>query len=100
MIRHIVMVKFHEFAEGRTKAENLELVAARLRALPSLISSIRKFEVGINQLESPRAYDLTILADYDDWEGLDFYAKHPEHVSVVEYMSKLREVSHSCDYEV
>jgi hypothetical protein len=94
------MIKFYDEADGRSKAENVQLVATMLRALPAQIETIKSFEVGINQLDSPRAYDLSILADYDNWEDLDLYTKHPAHVAVVEFLNKVREVTHSCDYEV
>ena len=39
MIRHIVMWKFKEMAEGATKAENLRKVKSLLEALPDTILS-------------------------------------------------------------
>ena len=94
------MIKFYDEADGRSKAENVQLVATMLRALPAQIKTIKSFEVGINEYDSPRAYDLSILADYNSWEDLKFYNTHPAHVAVVEFLNKVREVTHSCDYEV
>ncbi len=100
MIRHIILIKFYDEADGRSKAENVQLVAKMLRALPAQIETIKSFEVGINEYDSPRAFDLSIFADYDNWNDLEFYIKHPAHVAVVEFLNKVREVTHSCDYEV
>ena len=42
MIRHIVMWKFKEEAEGKTKRENMLFVKDQLYALPALIPEIKK----------------------------------------------------------
>ncbi|MBR3290193.1 MAG: Dabb family protein, partial [Clostridia bacterium] len=40
MIRHIVMFKFKEEADGRTKAENVAITKSMLDALPGKIDWI------------------------------------------------------------
>ena len=46
MIKHIVMFKLKEKAEGRDKAANIQLLKAMLDALPARIKEIKFFEVG------------------------------------------------------
>ena len=53
MIRHIVMWKFKETAEGATKAENLHKVKGLLEALPDTIPVIRRMEVHLKETPSP-----------------------------------------------
>ena len=48
MIKHIVMWKFKEEAEGCTKAENIAKVKAMLEALPEKIDFIREMQVNVN----------------------------------------------------
>ncbi len=90
MLKHIVMWKFKDEAEGKTRAENCRLVKERLEALPAKISLIRKLEVGINEFPSPMSADLVLLTEFATKEDLDSYAVHPDHVKVSEYVGKVR----------
>ena len=47
MIKHIVMWKFKDFAEGATRQENLLKVKSMLEALPEKIDFIREMHVEI-----------------------------------------------------
>ena len=42
MIRHVVMWKFKENAEGKTKEENMAIVTEKLYALLPVISELKK----------------------------------------------------------
>lgn len=90
MLRHIVMWKFKDEAEGKTRAENCRLVKERLEALPAKISLIRKLEVGINEFPSPMSADMVLITEFASKEDLDSYAVHPDHVKVSEYVGKVR----------
>jgi hypothetical protein len=100
MIKHVVMFKFFDEADGRSKVENLKISAEMLESLPQKISSIISFSVGINQLVSPRALDLCIVSEFQTWTALEEYASHSAHLEVVDFLKKVREFSHSCDYEI
>jgi hypothetical protein len=89
MIKHIVMFKFNEFAEGRNKQENIQLLKDYLEALPSMIGEIKFFEVGINFAQIPVAYDLVLLSEFITKEDLYSYQKHPEHVKVAGFVGKV-----------
>ena len=45
MIKHIVMWKFKDEAEGLTKTENIQKVKSMLEALPQKIDFIREMHV-------------------------------------------------------
>lgn len=100
MLKHIVMWKFKDEAEGKTRAENCRLVKERLEALPAKISLIRKLEVGINEFPSPMSADLVLLTEFATKEDLDSYAVHPDHVKVSEYVGKVRLERIVADYIV
>ena len=99
MIKHVIFLKFFENADGDSKAKNLHKASQILKNLKEEISVLRTLSVGINQLESTRAFDMCLIAEFDDWKALDVYSNHPAHLKAVEYLNKVREVSHSCDYE-
>ena len=82
MIRHVVMWKFKESAEGKTRRENMELVRERLLALPALISQIRRLEVGFDTRGTDSSYDVMLLTEFDSMEDLEAYIVHPDHQAV------------------
>ena len=88
MIRHIVMFKFKESAEGRGKAENIGTLKSMLEALPSRIEEIRSFEVGVNFLAANVAYDVVLVSEFESVEALYSYQKHPMHLKVADFVSK------------
>ncbi len=100
MIKHIVMWKFKDEAEGRTKAENCRYIKERLEALPPIISRIRKLEVGINFNTSAMAFDMALYSEFDSQEDLEIYQNHPEHKKVSEYVTKVREARAVADYTI
>ncbi len=90
MFRHIVMWKFKDEAEGKTKAENCLYIKAGLEALPAHIPFIKKLEVGINEYHSSMASDMVLIVEFDTKEDLDLYAVHSEHVKISDYVTKVR----------
>jgi len=99
MFKHIVLFKLHEEAEGASKAENAIKIKKLLEGLPAKIPMIREYEVGINIIESERAYDISLISTFNGMEDLNGYLEHSEHKKAGEYISKLRQSSVSCDYE-
>lgn len=89
MLRHVVMWKFKDEAEGRSKAENLSLVQENILALIPLIPQIQSLQVGIDTFHTPASYDLVLIGDFADREALETYINHPEHQKVGAYTSKV-----------
>ncbi len=98
MLKHIVMWKLKEFAENNHKNENAKKMKEMLESLKNKINEINHIEIGINVFESERAYDVSLYIEFKDKEAHDIYQKHPEHLKVVDFITKIREVSHSVDY--
>ncbi len=101
MIRHIVMFKFKEEAEGRTKAENIAITKAMLDALPEKIDLIRSSTVVTNSPDANQEnYDLCLISDFDSFEDLNAYIVHPDHKAVGAFMRPVR-LSRACvDFEI
>ena len=100
MIKHIVMFKLKENAEGGTAEENAAKCSQILMNLPSRIDFIRSMEVGINYKASARALDLVLIAEFDTKEDLESYIIHPAHVAAADFIMKVRNDAYSVDYEV
>jgi len=92
------MFKFREDKPENKKIQLLEVKRA-LDLLPDYIPEIRSFEVGINILETPRAYDLVIVSEFDSLESYEVYRDHPSHLDAIEIISKYRIDAKSVDYQ-
>ncbi len=100
MVKHIVMFKFLENACGRTKAENVNIAANMLKDLQGKVPTLVASEVNINsESASNTNYDLVLVCDYNDWQGLEEYIVHPLHKAVGEFMKDVRESRACVDYE-
>lgn len=100
MIKHIVMWKLKEFAEGKDKVENANIIKASLEDLQDKINEIKFIEVGININNSAQAYDIVLYSHFENMEDLNIYQKHPLHVKVADFVGKVREERVVVDYEI
>lgn len=100
MIKHIVMWKLKEEAEGKTKAENALELKKRLEALKAEIVEIKEIEVGLNICDSDQAYDVVLNSVFEDEASLERYQKHPKHLAVGSFIGKIREERVVVDYQL
>jgi len=100
MIKHIVMFKLRESAEGRDKAGNIRALKAMLEALPAKIEEIKFFEVGVNFFEGIVAYDVVLISEFESVEALQRYQKHPMHLNVFDFVGKTCEGRVVVDYVI
>ena len=92
MIQHIVMFKFKETAQGKTKAENLQEAKERMMALRDQIPQIQGMEVRFAaEGSAPTNYDYILISQFNTMEELEIYQKHPAHVAFGKFVSELRE---------
>ena len=100
MVRHLVLFKLADEAEGKSRAENALWIKERLEALVEVIPVIRKMEVSVNHPDAPSEnHDVVLDSEFDTWGDLRAYAIHPEHVKVAEYIAKVRTGRAAIDYE-
>jgi hypothetical protein len=100
MIKHIVMWRLFDFADGKGKKENALQLKEKLLSLPEKIPQIKKMEVGINIDQTDAASDVALYSEFDSLEDLRTYQKHPEHQKIVEFLNKVRSEKRVVDYEV
>lgn len=100
MIRHVVMWKFKESAEGKTKLENMEWVREHLYALLPVIPEIKKMEIGFDVNHTDASMDLMLLTEFDSLDTLSTYAVHPEHLKVSTYVRRVVESRVVLDCEI
>lgn len=87
-VRHIVTWKLAE-TDPALKAEQIERVRSGLESLPAAVSDIRSLQVGVNGAGGDDNWDVVLLADYDDEDGLRRYVEHPEHQKVAAYIQSV-----------
>jgi len=100
MIKHIVMWKLKDFAEGKSSIENAKLIKEMIEGLKVIIPQIREAEVGININPSDAAFDVALYSSFDSKQDLDIYQQHPEHLKIGEFIAKIRTGRVVVDYEV
>ncbi len=100
MIKHIVMWKLKNNAEGATKTENAKLMKQKLEALPQKIEALQSAEVGINftEVENESVCDVVLTTTCNTEDDLKAYAQHPEHQKVVQFILKVTKERRVVDY--
>ena len=93
MLTHVVMFKLRDRSAGHV-AHCKEL----LDGLPPLIPEIRRFDVGVNVIESPRSYDLVLVSEFDDEAALQRYQLHTTHAEVQAYLRDQADAVAVVDY--
>lgn len=101
MIKHVVMWKLKEVAEGKTKHENAKIMKELLEGLPAKINELDAAEVGINIFEGEDVAisDIVLTTECKDEEALKAYAVHPEHKKVVQFIVKVAAERRVVDYK-
>ena len=79
MIRHLVVFTFRP----GTTAEQVDELARRLRELPGLIPTIRRYELGTDLRLRDGNADFAVVAEFDDVDGFLTYSEHPAHQAVI-----------------
>ncbi|HAM25662.1 MAG TPA: stress responsive alpha-beta barrel domain-containing protein [Microbacteriaceae bacterium] len=85
MLKHVVCWKIADTdsAEGR---EKIERIVSGLQSLVGTVPSIRALSVGPTVVTGPNHWDLGLIVDFDDEDGLEAYQVHPEHQKVGGYI--------------
>lgn len=98
MVKHIVMWKFKDYAEGLSKQDNILKVKSMLEALPKKIDFIREMRVEINVNPKDGMYDAMLISAFDSIDDVNRYRVHPDHKIISEYVALIRTNRASVDY--
>ena len=94
MVRHIVFLKLED-----NYAANKKVVQERIMSMQGKIDVLKHLEVGINFSPEERAFDLALVSDFDNKEGLNAYAINPLHLEVISFLKSIHTVTKVVDYE-
>ena len=97
MFKHIVMFKIKdELDVGATSKELCE----KLSTMPSHIEEIVSIDIGINQIPSPTAFNVSLITTHKDKESYEKYQAHPYHQQIKSYVVNVTKDRALVDYEI
>ena len=100
MIKHIVMWKLHELAEGMNKEDNALKMKQWLEDLELEIPEIQNLEVGINFNNSDDAYDIVLYSEFKNKALLETYQNHPAHIEFKGKIKNIRSAKKVVDFKI
>lgn len=104
MIRHVVMWKLKDEAEGATKQKNAEKMKLILEGLKINIDEIKNVEVGINITkeddEPGSAFDVVLISDFETELDYTMYTRNTHHKKAIEFINSVIEERYFVDYKV
>lgn len=98
MLKHVVMWRFIDGADGKSKRRHALWVKENLEALVGVIPEIHSLEVGVNVCVAGTAYDAVLVSAFDDADAMERYKAHPAHVAVAGYFKGITEGRAEADY--
>jgi hypothetical protein len=99
MIKHIVIWRLKDRAEGNDRAENALIVKQRLESLAGRIPGMKAIEVGIDFSGSDASGDIVLYSEFSGREALDAYQKHPEHLAMKDFIGNVTQERRVVDYD-
>jgi hypothetical protein len=100
MIKHIVLWKLKDFAEGSTKQQNALKIKIMLEDMRGKIPGMLKLEVGLNFETSETASDILLYTEFESRDALNVYQDHQVHLKVKNFIPLVRTERRVVDYEV
>jgi len=99
MIRHIVMWKLKEEAEGADRLSNAREMKRRLDECAAIVPGILQFEVALAQPDLEATYDVVLNSAFESRDALEAYARHPTHKALMPFFKAVRDERQCMDYE-
>jgi heme-degrading monooxygenase HmoA len=100
MLKHIVMWKLKDQAEGADKATNARKMKEMLDSCANIVPGILKFEAVIAQPGLEATYDVVLYSEFASRAALEAYQEHPQHVATKPFIGAIREARQCMDYEI
>ncbi|TWI69175.1 stress responsive alpha/beta barrel protein [Pseudoduganella lurida] len=100
MIKHIVMWKLKDEAEGADRATNGRKLKELLDACRGISPGMLTLEVALAQPGLEATYDAVLYSEFTDRDALNAYLDHPQHLALKPFIAAVREARQCMDYEV
>ena len=104
MIRHVVMWKLKDKAEGSSKEKNAKKMKLILEGLKINIEEIKNVEVGINITEDDEgtgsAWDVVLISDFESELNYTMYTRNSHHKKAIKFINSVIEERRFVDYKM
>ncbi len=100
MVRHLVLWRLKEVANGRGKAANAAEIKRLLEDLNGKIPGLLRLEVGFDFSSTPNSSDIALYSEFESRAALDAYQAHPLHDAVKPFVMAARDERRIVDCEV
>ena len=104
MIRHVVMWKLKDEAEGSSKDKNEEKMKLILEGLKINIEEIKNVEVGINisedDDETGSNFDVVLISDFETELDYTMYTRNEHHKKAIKFIDSVIEERYFVDYKM
>ena len=103
MIRHVVMWKLKDKAEGASKDKNAEKMKLILEGLKTNIDEIKNVEVGINinnKDDDEEAWDVVLFSDFEKELDYTMYTRSDHHKKAMKFINSVIKERRFVDYKV
>jgi Stress responsive A/B Barrel Domain len=99
MIHHVVIWRLKPGAKPAGQIENVELIQRCIAGMRSAIPGISRLQLGINQANTPDAADLVLYSEFESWQALNAYDRHPLHEELRALIAPIRAERRVVDFE-
>lgn len=100
MLKHIVMWKLKDHAEGADRATNALEMKRRLEACAAIVPGIVAFEVALAQPGHEATCDVMLYSVFENEAALAAYGAHPTHQALVPFFKGVRDGRECMDYTI
>lgn len=102
MIRHVVMWKLKEKAEGASREKNANKLKLILEGLKINIEEIKNVEVGINinRDKSEEGWDVVLISDFATELDYTMYTRNEYHKKAMNFINAVTEERRFVDYKM
>jgi hypothetical protein len=99
MLKHIVSWKLAA-DDPETRLEHIGQIVSRLQSLVGVVPSIRALSVGPTVVAGPNHWDVGLIVDFDDEDGLQDYQDNPDHRAVGAFIRSVIDQQATVDFLV
>jgi Stress responsive A/B Barrel Domain len=99
MIHHVIMWRLRDEAKRSSWQAIVERLQSNVAAMRVNLSGVLRLEVGINEREGSDAADLLLYGEFESWDALAGYEKHPLHDELRALIAPVRIERRVVDYE-
>ncbi len=103
MIRHVVMWKLKDEAEGASRKKNAEKMKLILEGLKINIEEIKNVEVGINIVKEENedsAFDVVLISDFETELDYTMYTRNVHYKKAMAFINSVTDKWFFVDYKV